>query len=191
MIATASKKVTTTTGKGEVKKPVKFKSVRWFDAVRDDIDKFEKAVAYFHEAVADGTPYLTANGKLETLLAELPGLAGFYRPILVDAQQIRRWLETTLDQEKAVKYKWFMFNPEAKKEYGALKTTEATNFVKAEEDLHVIADMVREMANCEHLLEVIAQGLEQKGIVLSKIVDLRVAGMEEVWIDSTRETTNE
>ena len=172
-------------------KPVKFKSVRWFDAVRDNIDKFEKAVAYFHEAVVDGTPYLTANGKLETLLAELPGLAGFYRPILVDAQQIRRWLETSLEQEKAKKYKWFMSDPEAKKEYGALKTTEATNFMKAEEDLHVIADMVREIANCEHQLEVIAEGLNQKGMALSKIVDLRVAGLEEVWINSAEETKNE
>jgi len=183
MIAAASKE--------KVKKPIKFKSVRWFNTVRDDIANFEKAVEYFHEAVEDGTPYLAAVGNLQTLLAELPGLVGFYRPILVDAQQIRRWLETSLEQEKAIKYKWFMSDPEAKKEYGALKTTEATNFMKAEEDLHVIADMVREIANCEHHLEVIAEGLNQKGMTLSKIVDLRVAGMEEVWIDSTRETKNE
>ena len=177
--------------KTETKQPVKFKSVRWFDTVRNDTDKFEKAVAYFHEAVEDGTPYLAAVGNLQTMLAELPGLAGFYRPILVDAQQLRRWLETSLEQEKAKKYKWFMSDPEAKKEYGALKTTEATNFMKAEEDLHVIADMVREIANCEHQLEVIAEGLNQKGMTLSKIVDLRVAGLEEVWINSAEETKNE
>ena len=176
--------------KNEAKKP-KFKSKRWFDTVRDDIDKLEEAVKYFHEAVEDGNPHLSSVGNLQTLLAELPGLVGFYRPILVDAQQIRRWLETSLEQEKAKEYKRLMSDPEAKKEYGALKTTEATNFMKADEDLHVIADMVREMANCEHQLEVVSEGLNQKGMALSKIVDLRVAGLEEVWIDSTQETRNE
>ncbi len=182
------------TGKAEMKmagKKPKFKSKRWFDTVRDDTDKFEEAVKYFHEAVEDGIPHLSSVGNLQTLLAELPGLVGFYRPILVDAQQLRRWLETSLEQEKAKEYKRLMSDPEAKKEYGALKTTEATNFMKANEELHVIADMVRELANCEHQLEVVSEGLNQKGMALSKIVDLRVAGMEEVWIDSTQETQNE
>lgn len=173
------------------KKQIKFKSVRWFNVVRNDIDKFEDAVSYFHKAVEDGIPHLASAGNLQTMLAELPGLVGFYRPILVDAQQIRRWLESSLEQEKSKKYKWFMSSPEAKKEYGALKTTEATNFMKADEELHSIADMVRELANCEHQLEVIPEGLIQKGILLSKIVDLRVAGMEEVWINSAEETNNE
>jgi hypothetical protein len=131
--------------------------------------------------------------EAETYYREMvstPGLVLFYKTIRTDAQQVRRWMETALVYQKAEKYKWFQSN-EGIREYGELKTTEITKYVEAEEDIGDLSDSIRVMADCEHQLQDIVEALDSRGIMLSKIVDTRNNGNEEVWVDPYRETTNE
>lgn len=160
----------------------------WFKAVRENLELLDEAVDYYERVVEDSHQHLAFRGPLGTLLQEHPGLAFFYRSILTDAQQIRRYLELKADQTETAKYKWLMTSSEAKKQYGDLKTTEAGKFAKAEEEVVDLAAKVRLMANVEHQLDNVALGFQDRGIMLNRIVDVRKEGHHEVFIDSGLET---
>jgi len=160
----------------------------WFKKVRENPELLEEAIGYYERVVEDSHQPLAFRGPLGTLLQEHPGLAFFYRSILTDAQQIRRYLELRADQVETAKYKWLMTSGEAKKMYGDLKTTEAAKFAKAESEVVELAANVRLMANVEHQLDNVALGFQDRGIMLNRIVDVRKEGHHEVFIDSGLET---
>lgn len=164
---------------------------RFFDTVRDDLEKLPDAVEYYHKAVTDGGKHVPIVGRLEDLLAETPGLIYFYQGIRTDAQQLRRWMETVVGYEVGSKYKWFNHEEESKRDYGELKHTEILKYIDADDEISDLKGCVRMLAECEHLLEDLISSLENRSIMLSKIVDVRKAGVQEVWVDPYQETKNE
>lgn len=166
------------------RKPKRLPFRRFFNAVRDDVEVCIEAVAYYDEVVEDGARHISAHGNLETLVAETPGLAYFYRGVRTDAQQIRRWMDQYIDSEKATKYKWFHSDPESIKLHGKFKTgTEITKYVEADETIQYLQDLSRVMAECEHRLEDLMEGFEERRLMLTRIIDIRRDGLKEVWID--------
>lgn len=177
------------------------KAQRWFDAVRDAADTLEVdstddlveavlgAAEYYLDVSKDKDADLTVVGRLEVMLAENTGLQFFYKGIHTDALQVRKYLEMLLEGYEARRYKWFTTDEDAKAEYGKLTATDVRNYVKADAVVELLNDMIRLIADRQHMLEDIQEGFKTRGIMLSKIVDLRVAQLEEVWIDGTRETT--
>lgn len=180
-----------------MKKPEKkLQSKRWFNAVRDSVENFEEesmdnlsevvmnAADYYESVALDGEKHVTAFGELNTNAAETPGLVAFYSAIHVDAQQVRKWLELVYDQRFNTTYQWLRSSAEAKQEYGELKTaTDLNNFAKADPVYNKLGDLVRIVANAQHQVEVIVTGLTQRSITLSKLIDMKVAGIDEIWID--------
>jgi hypothetical protein len=170
--------------------PEHFKIQRWFDAVCEDRGRLQEAVDYFKTAIVDARPHMTAVGPLETLLAETPGLDHYYKGVLVDAQQIRRWLEEMHEIMTARKVKSLMYDRESRQMYGELNVTSATKLAKAEDDIARLAMEIRVIANVEnHLLSVI-EGFTTRNINLSRIVEIRKANLQDVWIDPTKGTSN-
>jgi hypothetical protein len=186
--------------------PKLFKIIRWFDLVRDSakldpeqsddhpmqplIDAVMGAAKYYADAKTDADKHIIPTGKLQQLLAETTGLAYFYNGIHTDALQTRKWLEILLEGTKAERYVWYTTDKDAKIEYGKLISTEVNNHVKADETVQILSDMIRVIADRQHMLEDVREGFVSRSIMLSKIVDMRVAGLEEVFIDGTRETRN-
>ena len=170
---------------------------RWFDNVRDAADDLDNDSDTLAEAVLGAAEYyleaaeeanVTVVGKLETMLAENTGLQFFFKGIHTDALQVRKYLETVLEGYEAKKYVWLTTDPEAKAEYGKLTATDTRNIIRANGTVELLEDMIRLIADRQHMLEDAQEGFKTRGIMLSKIVDLRVAQLEEVWIDGTRET---
>lgn len=162
----------------------------FFSRIRMGELDIDDAWPYWRAVVEDAHQHLAFRGNLQTLLQEHPGLAFFYRSILTDAQQTRRWMEMKAEDKEVEKYKWLMTSEEAKKEYGTLKTTEAAKFAKADEEVLNLKEKVRILADIEHHLDNVALGFQDRGIMLNRIVDVRKAGHEEVFIDSNLETDN-
>ena len=162
----------------------------FFSKIRMGEATIEDAWPYWRAVVDDAHNHLEFRGNLQTLLQEHPGLAFFYRSILTDAQQTRRWMEMKAEDKEVERYKWLMTSEEAKKEYGALKTTEAAKFAKADEEVLNLKEKVRVLADIEHHLDNVALGFQDRGIMLNRIVDVRKAGHEEVFIESNLETDN-
>ena len=180
--------------KSSAKKPLQIKF--WFNAVRDSLESFEmedidtmtetvvKATEYYASVVEDATPHLTGFGELTTMVAETPGLLGLYNSVYVDAQQVRLWLEMVHDQRESDRYVYFKSDPQAKADYGEMKNvTDIKNFVNADVILNTIGDVIRMVANSQHQLENVVERLTNRSMSLSKLVDMKVAGIDELWID--------
>lgn len=169
-----------------------FQAVRWFDTVRGNPTKdvVRQAADYFTEAVEDGKFYIVPVGNLETLLQQHPGIQFFYQTILVDAQQIRRWLEERLDRLESERYNHYMYSEEAKREYGVLKTTDASKLAKSDPLVADMGDCIRLMAYHEHNLEALIGAFENIKYTLNHIVSIRKEKLEEVWVDPRVETKN-
>jgi len=176
-----------------------FISVQWFNDFRKMLDREElelnefrelvlKSATYYQLAVEDARSHITAEGNLITNMALIPGHMFFYRNIWTDAQQSRRLVESAHDSEKAAKTKWLLTDPEAKNEYGSLKITEAKTFAEADDGVVVLSECVRILAHSEHVLEDVYLGFSQVSMMLSKISDLTVAGIEEKWVDPVERT---
>ena len=170
--------------------PERFQIVRWFDQVCESRAHLEAAVAYFKTALEDARPHMTAVGPLETMLAETPGLVHFYSGILIDAQQIRRWLEAVRETTFARRYKHYMFDQEIRRKYGELKTTEITKMVQAEDTIGEMDLQIRLIANVENHLLNVNETFTTRNINLSRIVEVRKANLQDVWIDPTKGTEN-
>jgi len=164
---------------------------RWFLDVRSDLNKIDDAINHYLKVIREGAKHVTAIGHLESLVAETPGLMYFYKCYLTDAQQLRRWLEAQYETEEGAKYVYFQTSAEAKAKYGDLKVTDVKNFVKADEGLMQLMDTIRLVANIEHGFDDIVLGFQNRSIMLSHLVTIRKEGLQEVWIDPTRETVNE
>lgn len=177
-------------------KQAKFKSRVFFDQVRDSLENLNddknvlkftdvilSAVEYWDSAVEDSEQYFQLEDKeLNTLIMETPGLAFFYRTIHTDAQQIRIWLDMVHEGYTAERYKWYITDSDAKAEYGKVSTTDAKQFTSAEDTVRLLSDLIRCVANKQHQLENVVTSFDQRGMSLSQIKDLRVAGIEETWV---------
>lgn len=170
--------------------PDRFHIVRWFDKVCADRKNLDAAIDYFKRAVEDARPHMTAVGPLETMLAETPGLAHFYSGIMIDAQQIRRWLEAVRETAFARRYKHYMFDSDVRRKYGELKTTEITKMVQAEDAIGEMDLQIRLIANVENHLLNVNETFTTRNINLSRIVEVRKANLQDVWIDATKGTEN-
>ena len=186
------------------KQPEKLKVMRWYDTIRDACDDLEieedrnalidavvAASEYYVEATADSNQHLLIVGKLEQLITENTGLAFFYNGIHTDALQVRKYLEMILEGYEAKKYMWFQTHPDAKAEFGGkLTATDLRNYIKAEDIVLVLNDCIRLITNRQHMMENVRDGFITRGFNLKTIADMRIAKLEEVWVDGTRETEN-
>lgn len=169
-----------------------FSVVHWYDTIRNDPseENISAAAKFYADAVDDGKQHIVPVGNLETLLQQLPGITFFYQGILVDVQQIRRWLEERQVRLEAKMHNYFMYDDEAKSKYGTLKTTEAAKMAKACDEVVDLGNAIRLMAYHEHNMEALMDAFENIKYVLNHVVTIRKENLQEVWIDPTKETKN-
>lgn len=165
---------------------------RWYDKIVNDpsVQTIKDAGAYYDEAIRDGQYYVVPIGNLETLLQQYPGITYYYQGVLVDCQQARRWLESKLERLESIKHNYYMYDEEAKSQYGALKTTEASKLAKADPEVLDMADGIRLLAFHEHNLGRLMEAFDNIKYTLNHIVTIHKEKLEEVWVDPTKETTN-
>lgn len=169
-----------------------FTTKRWYDTIRatPTTEVIRSACNYYQEAFDDGKQFVVPVGNLETLSVQLPGISFYYRAILIDVQQARRWLEERVERLESELHNHYMYDDEPKAKYGALKTTEASKLAKADVRVVEMMDNVRLLAYHEHLLETLMSAFDNIKYVLNNIVIIRQEKLEEVWVDPTKETTN-
>lgn len=184
--------------------PNDLKAMRWFDTVRDacdDLDDTDErgalidaviaASEYYSKAKEDAAAKMVMQNTLENLLVENTGFAFFYNGIHTDALQVRKYLEFMLDHYESKKYVWFQTSADGRAMLGTKPTaTDLRNHIKADDIVVTLNDCIRLIADRQHEMEVVRDGFNVRGYNLKTITDIRVAKLEEVWIDGTRETKN-
>ena len=139
----------------------------------------------------DAAAKMVMQNTLENLLVENTGFAFFYNGIHTDALQVRKYLEFMLDHYESKKYVWFQTSADGRAMLGTKPTaTDLRNHIKADDIVVTLNDCIRLIADRQHEMEVVRDGFNVRGYNLKTITDIRVAKLEEVWIDGTRETNN-
>ena len=185
-----------------IKKTPKTQKVkRWFRTVVSDfknvddsrsVDLVDNIVDYYLFEIETGYKEITNRGNLAMLVQQSSGLHAYYNAMANDIVQVRLWLEMKSEHATAAKYKWFMQSPEAAKKYGkGLKVTDIRNYIKCEDDMVAYDMIIREISDIQHQMESIVENLEIRGMSLSQVVKLKVAGIEDVWVDLSKETNND
>jgi len=178
---------------------------RWFDKVRDAcndlavkverdefIDAVVDAAAYYQSVETPVPTELLIAGRLESMIITNTAMGYFYNTIHTDALQVRKYLEQVLADYEAKKYVWFQTSADGKAMLGMKPTaTDLRNHIKADDIVLILHDCIRLIANRQHLLEDTRESFITRGFSLKTIADLRVAKLEEVWLDATRETTTD
>jgi len=183
------------------KAPKTQKVKRWFRTVVSDfknvddsrsVDLVDNIVDYYLFEIETGYKEITNRGNLAMLVQQSSGLHAYYNAMANDIVQVRLWLEMKSEHATAAKYKWFMQSPEAAKKYGkGLKVTDIRNYIKCEDDMVAYDMIIREISDIQHQMESIVENLEIRGMSLSQVVKLKVAGIEDVWVDLSKETNND
>lgn len=178
---------------------------RHFDKVRDacndlsdevERDEFVNAVVdasdYYLSVKEDAPRELLPVGKLDSLLTVITARAYFYKSIHTDALQVRKYLENVLSEYEAKKYVWFQSTADGKALVGSKPTaTDIRNHIKSDDTVLLLNECIRLIAEKQHILEDICDSFTDLGFKLKTIADLRIANLEEVWVDGTRETKND
>jgi hypothetical protein len=181
------------------------RAIRWFDTVRDACDDLgDKAKREaFADAIIDASEYYASVGEpvptellivglLEGMVTHNTALGYFYNTIHTDALQVRKYLENILSDYEAKKYVWFQTSADGRAMLGTKPTaTDLRNHIKADDVVLLLNDCIRLIANCQHQLEDIRDSFTVRGFSLKTITDIRIAKLEEVWVDGTRETTTD
>ena len=177
---------------------------RWFDTVRDAYDDLDDDIkkTRFIDAVIGASDYfikveessgneMVIVGLMEGMIQENAALAYYYNTVHTDALQIRKYLETVLADYECKKYVWYQTTSDGRAELGAKPTaTDLKNHIKAGSVVTLLNDCIRLIADRQHVLEDLREGFVTRGYNLKSISDIRIAKLEEVWLDGTRETDN-
>lgn len=163
----------------------------YYPQVVGDIEKVFDAIEYYKHVHKHGEQHTKLKGVIERLMMEQPGLLRIYEDAHTDASMVSKWLEEQIKHKKAKKRIWFLKDPQAKIEFGELKKTEADAFVQADDEIqyHVTLQMLVEL--WAKSLEKLVGRLNRRGMYLTMVSKLRIAGEREAYIDASHETNPE
>lgn len=163
----------------------------FYPLVVDDIDRVIDAIEYYKHVHNHGQQHTKIKGFLERLLQEQPGLMRIYEDAQTDSEMVHKWLEEKIKQMKAKKRIWFLTDKEAKHQYGDLKKTEVDAYIQADDDIQYHIELLFMVELWKTSLSKLVGRLKERGIYLSMISKLRIAGQREVYIDASHETNPE
>lgn len=163
----------------------------YYPQIVDDIDKVIDAIEYYKHVHAHGQQHTKVKGVIERMMQDQAGLMRIYEDAHTDAAMVHKWLEEKIKHMKAKKRIFYLKDPEAKSEYGDLKKTEIDTLVQADDDIQYYIELMLMIELWETNLDKLVGRLKQKGIYLSMISKLRIAGQREAYIDASHETNPE
>lgn len=167
------------------------KVVFWYEEIVLDVDKTIDAIEYWKRCYEFGRNYTKAKGVIAKLLAEQPQL-GDYEFILTDAEMIHKWFDETLKHMKAKKRIDFIRDPDLKAEFGGdLKKTEVDNLVLLDDDIRYYINLQLMVELWKNTLKTLINRFDKRGMTITMIAKLRIAGEHEAFIDTTHETNPE
>lgn len=159
----------------------------WYPEIVEDIDKVIEAIDYYSAVWRRGQRHSIAKGKLEWLMQEQPDTLRTYQDVLTDVSMVHKWLDEHIRYEKARKRRWYL-GPEARNEYGEIRKTDVDMYVQSDSEIKALIDLQLMVELHKRALDNCVGSIEKRGIMLTMISKIRIAGQHEAFIDSTHET---
>jgi len=159
----------------------------WYPEIVEDLSKVVEAIDYYASVWRRGIRHSITKGKLEWLMQEQPDTLRTYQDVLTDVSMVYKWLDERIKYEKAKKRRWYL-SPEAHEEYGEIKKTDVDMYVQSDSDIKALIELQLMVELYKRTLDNCVQSIEKRGIMLTNITKVRIAGQHEAFIDSTHET---
>lgn len=127
--------------------------------------------------IAQAEPIFDIKGeRLEKLARDVPQHQAFYAQRAQEAKALVRWLEVQKAQKEMRYLKNYNSSPRA------LGAREQATYLQGEKDVVELNQLIVEAQLCQNQLEEIVEAVKQLGWMLTSIVKLRVAELQDVII---------
>jgi len=163
----------------------------WYKKVTTDIDNVVPALNYYERVHLEGIKHTKMKGVIHKLLEDQAQLMQVYEDAHTDCSMLHKWFEEQIKVLKARKRIEYMKDPELKETFGELKKTDIENFVIADETIQSYVQIMLLLELWSESLEKLVTRISRRGIYLTMISKLRIAGEHEAYIDTTHETNPE
>lgn len=156
----------------------------WFERIRENFDLKNDVILFYKNIIKDAIVYIELRGNIEELLLETPGLAYWYNQIMVDAQMIEKLFDDRKQSLIKKKYHEYAANPE----FSNMKTTELQKLAASDDEVLETEEYSRIFEFYKKQLDNICTFFDNRKYTLNHIVEVRKHNLQEVWVDSTKET---
>ena len=149
----------------------------WYTKVSKDISLIPECIKHFEAEFQQAKKECSIWGNLEKASASMPGVVEHRFNQLQELEAILEYLNIEYRRLRSKTFKKFLENYNKK-----LSSRDADKYVDGDADVVDLAKILNEFALIRNGYLGITKGLDQKQWQLTKIVKLRVAGMEEANI---------
>lgn len=149
----------------------------WYNRVTQNLSLLPQFIDYYNDELQEAKTEVRIHGHVESNMKELPGLTEVRFNQLQEVEAVLEFLNKELRKIKHKHYKNYLEG------YGrALTSRDAERYADAESEVIDFEMIVNEVALLRNRWLGIMKALDQKQWLLSNIVKLRTAGMEDVSV---------
>ena len=146
----------------------------WYSDIAKDINNIPKAIQYFEDELIEAKSQIRIKGNVEKAAAEMPGIVEQRFNQLQELEAILEYLNIELRRLRSSFFKKYLENYAR-----ALSSRDVEKYVDGEADVVDYEKIINEFALMRNKWLGVTKALDQKQWQLTKIVKLRVAGMED------------
>jgi hypothetical protein len=149
----------------------------WYSDVARDISNIPDAAAYFEAELLEAKKECRVTGNIEKAAAAMPGVVEERFAQLQEIEAILEYLNIELRRLKSSFFRKYLENYQR-----ALSSRDVEKYVEGEADVVDMEKIINEFALLRNKWLGITKAMDQKQWMLTNIVKLRVAGMEDATI---------
>jgi hypothetical protein len=146
----------------------------WYSSVAKDISNIPDAAEYFESELLEAKAECRISGNVERAAAAMPGIVEHRFSQLQEIEAILEYLNIELRRLKSSHFRKYLENYQR-----ALSSRDCERYVEGESDVVDFEKIINEFALLRNKWLSITKALDQKQWMITNIVKLRVAGMED------------
>lgn len=139
------------------------------------------AVVYFEEELEKAKEDVKIRGSFQKLSAELPGIMEYRFSQLQEVEAILQYITLKKERAHAIAFKKYLEGYQR-----SLTSKDADRYASADKDVYELALLVNQISLIRNQYLSITKGLEFKHFQLTNLVKLKVAGMEDYYIEADK-----
>lgn len=151
--------------------------MNWYTKVSKDIGNIPDAVAYYESELQEARQDSRVTGSIEKAAANMPGIVEHRFGQLQEIEAILEYLNIELRRLKSQFFRKYLENYQR-----ALSSRDCEKFVEGEDDVVDFEKIINEFALIRNKWLGVTKALDQKQWMITNIVKLRVAGMEDATL---------
>jgi hypothetical protein len=148
--------------------------MNWYSKISKDIGYIPDAIEYYDIELQAARNDSRITGNIEKAAANMPGIVEHRFGQLQEIEAILEYLHIELRRLKSRNFRKYLENYQR-----ALSSRDCEKFVEGEDDVIDFEKIINEFALIRNKWLGITKALDQKQWMLTNIVKLRVAGMED------------